>query len=263
MREKEYTRVVPSKQPSYQKTHRKRRKRRRSNPDYESYKESQERSGHDQIRHRGRKAVIVGSDVRKRVHKEKRTANQETSLTKSLGKKGLALIWSLLFYVITFGIIVTSILFAFSDSEEKNLFGYRILGVLTDSMSPQKDSPSGGFYAGDVIIVKDIPGDGAKVGEVLTYHPNIESKTFLTHRVVKKMDELEGDPGPFYITKGDANNTEDVPIHAKQVVGKTVFVLPKIGSVLSFVRDNFIISTIFIVSLFGFIVVMRMYFFNN
>lgn len=206
------------------------------------------------IKHNERKEPYTGS-------KSKRTKKNDKSL--KLTVKIMSLFMALLFYIFTMGIILTSVLFAFSDSEDKNLFGYRVLAVLTDSMSPQEKSPSGGFYAGDVIIVKDIPGDDAKVGDILTFHPNIDSKTFLTHRVVKKMDTLEGDPGPFYITKGDANNTEDVPIHSKQVVGKTVFVLPKIGSVIGFVRENFVISTIFVISLFGFIVVMRMYFFSN
>lgn len=263
MKEKEYQAVKSSKRPSYQKAQRKRRKRRRTSSNYEVYQTGTKRNSYKQSPHSDRKEYVPGNRVRKRVRKGWVSAVKEESPAKSLGKKTLALIWSLLFYVITFGIIVTSILFAFSDSEDKNLFGFRVLGVLTDSMSPQKDSPTGGFYSGDVIIVKDIPGDGAKVGDILTYHPNIDSKTFLTHRVVKIMEELDGTPGPYYITKGDANNTEDVPVHGKQVVGKTVFVIPKIGMILGFIRDNFIISAIFIVSLFGFIVVMRMYFFNN
>ncbi|MGX7274402.1 signal peptidase I [Enterococcus haemoperoxidus] len=170
----------------------------------------------------------------------------------------------LLFYIITLGLICMSILFAFSDDQNKTIFGYRIFNVLTNSMAPnERDQKSGGFYAGDVIIVKDIQGDTAKEGEVITYRPSMKSEAFLTHRVVKKLDHLDKVKGTYYITKGDNNDTEDLPISEKQVVGKKIIVFPKVGAVLKFIRKNFAVSVIFMLSVFGFILVIKMYIFSK
>lgn len=157
-----------------------------------------------------------------------------------------------------------SILFAFSDDQNKTIFGYRVFNVLTNSMAPnERDQKPGGFYAGDVIIVKNIQGDTAKEGEVITYRPSMKSEAFLTHRVVKKLDRLDKLKGTYYITKGDNNDTEDLPISEKQVVGKKIFVFPKVGAVLKFIRKNFAVSVIFMLSVFGFILVIKMYIFSK
>ncbi|WP_348920834.1 signal peptidase I [Enterococcus rotai] len=178
--------------------------------------------------------------------------------------KMLKNVLDLLFYIITLGLICMSILFAFSDDQNKTILGYRIFNVLTNSMAPnERDQKQGGFYAGDVIIVKDIQGNTAKEGEVITYRPSMKSEAFLTHRVIKKLNHLNETKGTYYVTKGDNNDTEDLPISEKQVVGKKILVFPKIGTILKFIRKNFIVSIIFMLSVFGFILVIKMYVFSK
>lgn len=173
-------------------------------------------------------------------------------------------IFNVFFYSFISFMVIGSILFATSKSSDRSVLGYRFFGVLTDSMVPRDPkTQKGGFHSGDIIIVKNIEGDSAKVGDIITFKPSINSTAFLTHRVKKKMDHLGDTKGTYYITQGDANKAEDVPISEKQVVGKKVFAIPKVGGILNFVSENLLVSIIFLVSVFGFITIIRYYILNK
>ncbi|MGX7265789.1 signal peptidase I [Enterococcus crotali] len=228
-----------------------------------SSSKSRQKKSHNKSSVNGRNQKSLQSLPRQKTQKKKQRSNVQKNRS-SLKSKRLKKFLDLLFYIITLGLICMSILFAFSDDQNKTIFGYRIFNVLTNSMAPnERDQKSGGFYAGDVIIVKDIQGDTAKEGEVITYRPSMKSEAFLTHRVVKKLDHLDKVKGTYYITKGDNNDTEDLPISEKQVVGKKIIVFPKVGAVLKFIRKNFAVSVIFMLSVFGFILVIKMYIFSK
>lgn len=175
----------------------------------------------------------------------------------------LSALSSIIFYGFVTCIVVGSVLFAVSKSSDKSIFGYQFFGVLTDSMVARDSEQKGGFHAGDMIIIKNISGDSAEVGDIITFRPSIDSKAFLTHRVKEKLDHLGESKGTYYITQGDANLSEDVPIHSKQVVGKKVAVIPKVSGILTFIRDHIIVSVVFCVSIFGFITVVRYYILNK
>ncbi|MFK4567634.1 signal peptidase I [Enterococcus sp. UD-01] len=173
-------------------------------------------------------------------------------------------LFNLIFYSFILFMVIGSVLFATSKSTDRSVLGYRFFGVLTDSMVPRDPkTQKGGFHSGDIIIVKNIKGSEAQVGDIITFRPSLESKAFLTHRVKKKLDHLGETKGTYYITQGDANLAEDVPVNAKQVVGKKIFVIPKIGAVLTFVHDHPITAIIFLLSVFGFITVVRYYILNK
>ncbi|MFD2308243.1 signal peptidase I [Enterococcus termitis] len=173
-------------------------------------------------------------------------------------------IFNLFFYSFISFMVIGSILFATSKSSDRSLLGYRFFGVLTDSMvARDPKTQKGGFRSGDIIIVKNIAGDKAEVGDIITFKPSVNSSAYLTHRVKKKMDHLGETKGTYYITQGDANKAEDVPVSEKQVIGKKVFAIPKIGSILNFVSDNLIVSIVFLVSVFGFITIIRYYILNK
>lgn len=197
------------------------------------------------------------------------TKSKQVQRIKSKKKKKkqspvLHFIFNLLFYGFILFIVIGSAIFGMSKNDNKSVLGYRTFGVLTDSMVPRdKETQKGGFAKGDIIIVKDIQGDAAEIGDIITFRPSMGSKAFLTHRVKDKMDQLSEVKGVYYITQGDANEAEDVPISAEQVVGKKVFMIPKIGGILNFVKENLLVSMVFLLSVFGFITVLRYYFFSK
>lgn len=191
---------------------------------------------------------------------EKAEKSAKFKKPKKKTNRFLKIITNIVFYTLCLVLIVGSTIFAFSNDPQKSYFGYRFYNVLSDSMTPNEESPPGGFYAGDIIIVKMCEPEDVKVGDIITFVPGRDSRAYLTHRVVNIKTQLNNDEGLFFVTRGDANNADDPPIAADMVIGKKVLSIPKVGGVLQFIRNNFILSIVFVVSTFAFIMVLRYYF---
>ena len=92
-----------------------------------------------------------------------------------------------------------------------NLCGYTFFEVATGSMENT-------INIGDVVIVnltKDV-----NENDIIVYK---DDNNFITHRLIKKQaDKL--------ITRGDANNSEDKPINEDQILGKVIYIVPKMGN---------------------------------
>ena len=96
--------------------------------------------------------------------------------------------------------------------------------VMTGSMEPAVPASSICF------VNENIPLDSISVGEVISFR--LGEDMLVTHRVTA-IDNGE------YTTKGDANNTEDAaPVTAENYIGKTVFVIPKIGIMMIFLHTQ-------------------------
>nr|WP_278253199.1 signal peptidase I [Enterococcus sp. 665A] len=171
-------------------------------------------------------------------------------------------VYNLFFYTLTIGVLVMAVMFAFSSKSEASILGYRFYTVLTSSMKPTKDSQPGGFDAGDVTIVKMIKGSDAKEGDIVTYAVGDEG-SFLTHRLIEKIGEMEGREGNFVITKGDANNSKDPPINEDRIMGKVIYAIPKLGNAIEFVRGQFWACLVCLLSIFGFFIVLKAYLFSD
>lgn len=91
-----------------------------------------------------------------------------------------------------------------------NMFGYTFFEVITGSMA---DS----IQIGDVIIIKLTQEVNEE--DIIVYKSD---NNFVAHRLIKQEENK-------LITKGDANNTEDSPIELEQVLGKVIYIIPKIG----------------------------------
>ncbi|MBP1040242.1 signal peptidase I [Vagococcus sp. BWB3-3] len=215
------------------------------------------RVSHDSSRRRG----PIGEGYQR--ESEGRPVRPRSVKRPSLLKTGIRLLFNGLYYLIVITLILSATLFALNRDTNKSYFGYRFYTVLTDSMVPKKDSPPGGFRSGDMIIVQSMDGRDAKEGDIVTFLVGDAQDKFLTHRVVKTMKELNGEEGDFVLTRGDANNTDDPPFSAKKIVGKKVFVIPNVGFIAEFVRENIWICLAFVLGLLGFLLVLRYYFFSD
>lgn len=89
--------------------------------------------------------------------------------------------------------------------------------ILSGSMEP-------GIKKGDVVLIKKMPGEKAKAGDVIQFrHENI----MVLHRVIG-VEEKDG--RSLFRTKGDANKSADSdPVQPDQVKGRLVSVIPKAG----------------------------------
>ena len=104
----------------------------------------------------------------------------------------------------------------------------KIFVVESGSMSPA-------LQPGSLIVVK--PESDYREGDIITFkkEPEANIKTrgaTTTHRIVRKEDEL-------FITKGDANETEDShPVSQELIIGKLFLAFPYLGYPIAFAKTQ-------------------------
>lgn len=151
-------------------------------------------------------------------------------------------------------ILVSAVLFSKSDSNEKSILGYRYYNVLTPSMTPT-------ISVGSAVFVKIVEPSELKEGDIITYLTSEDEKVIVTHRINKI---INGESGLMFITKGDANNVTDLnPVLASQIIGKVNLIIPYLGNILVYIKQNIwltiggIISLLLIIELISFLLSIR------
>ncbi len=100
--------------------------------------------------------------------------------------------------------------------ELPNVLGYKTAVVLSGSMDPT-------FSAGDILLYHEEAE--YEVGDIVIFKCD---GYYVTHRIV-------GAEGEYFITKGDANDTEDLELlDPSQIEGEMVLIVPRIGSFVNF-----------------------------
>ena len=105
---------------------------------------------------------------------------------KTLGRV-LGVCWA----VTAFAVIAFSLL--------PRLVGYQMLIVRSGSMEPA-------IRTGSTVLVRRVPAEDLRVGDVITYERTDGPPVAVTHRIVEVLDP---GPPPTFRTKGDANSAED------------------------------------------------------
>lgn len=120
-----------------------------------------------------------------------------------------------LYYLIIIGLIVIVGFLFFSIIPNSPVKSFV---VLSGSMEPA-------IKTGSVAITKST--DNYQVGEIITFGENTKTKAPTTHRIIEEKN------GKF-ITKGDANNSEDgQAVSGDEVIGRVVFSVPYVGYAVS------------------------------
>ncbi|MCM0622081.1 signal peptidase I [Nocardioides bruguierae] len=103
------------------------------------------------------------------------------------------------------------------------LFGAQPFTVLTGSMSPT-------VLPGSLVVVKPLPVEDVRVGDIVTYQVASDRPEVITHRVVAR---AQGPDGRTWLqTQGDANATPDVEwVRPEQVRGRVWYSVPHLGRV--------------------------------
>lgn len=105
-----------------------------------------------------------------------------------------------------------------NDSRFPMAFGYGYAVVASGSMEPV-------LSWGDLVVVRE--EDNYEDGDMITFIQEGDNRP-TTHRIISNTGEQ-------FVTQGDANNAEDIPIVADQIFGRVVFTLPLIGYLIQFV----------------------------
>ena len=119
----------------------------------------------------------------------------------------------------------------FFNRNDRNLFGYRVYIVLTDSMSATD------FDAGDLIFVKEIDSDLLVEGDIISFLSQ-EGESFgqvVTHKIRKRSVNSKGEQG--FVTYGTTTGIEDEEIVTPMyILGKYQFRIPKLGAFFYFMK---------------------------
>ena len=125
------------------------------------------------------------------------------------------------------------------------IIGFRPAVVLTPSMRPAIDP-------GDLIIYKAVDAETIEVGDVITFWPSEDSEESnelsVTHRVIEI--RANGDGTLTFITHGDANSEgSNETVTQDRVIGKVFAVIPWVGQLFLFIRNNLLVVIFAIVSI--------------
>ena len=123
-----------------------------------------------------------------------------------------------------------------------DVFGYKTFTIISGSMEPT-------INIGDVIIIKKVDKDDIQTNDIITY--NIRGE-IITHRVIDYKiinDEI------VYTTKGDSNEVTDIQeVKYRNVEGKYINKIPKVGKILSLIKNKYVFSSIFILLIICYII---------
>ncbi len=128
-----------------------------------------------------------------------------------------------------FGLLVAAVVILALSLVIAKALGGGAYTVLSGSMEPE-------YHVGSLIYVRPVDADKLKEGDVITYA--ISDEATATHRIVDvEEDSKDGSSERRFITKGDANDTEDAtPVSEKNILGKPLFSIPYAGYIVTYIR---------------------------
>lgn len=106
------------------------------------------------------------------------------------------------------------------------LLGWQLQPVLSASMSPT-------YQVGSLLVVGQIDVSDVQPGMAIAFDDPGQPGRLVTHRVVR----VRSDNGLFFVTRGDANASDDVfPVPARSVRGRVLWHVPVLGYAVDFLQ---------------------------
>ena len=146
---------------------------------------------------------------------------------RSVGKGLWRAVSSILFYGALALVILVAFVYSAGPGEVKSLMGYSYFTVMTPSM--RSSIPPGSF-----IVTKKTEASELQIGDVITFFASGIDET-VTHRIVEVIPDSELQ----FRTKGDDNHEPDSePVPGSRVIGKVVFHVKYLGSVMLLLKQH-------------------------
>ena len=153
-------------------------------------------------------------------------------MKKALNIAKTIFVW-LMVALAVFMMIFTIVSVTTFDRADRNLIGYKIFIVLSDSMSKTD------FNAGDIVFVSEVDASTLKEGDIISYASQ-NSHNFgetVTHKIRRLTSDAEGNPG--FVTYGTTTDTDDETVVTyPYVLGKYTGHLPKVGAFFQFLKTT-------------------------
>lgn len=116
---------------------------------------------------------------------------------------------------------------------DRELFGYKMFIVLSDSMSATD------FSAGDLVLTKDVDPSTLQPGDIIAFTSSNDENygQTVTHKIRALTTTDDGQPG--FITYGTTTDTDDAAVVTyMDVLGKYEGHLPKVGAFFNFLKTT-------------------------
>lgn len=153
-------------------------------------------------------------------------------MKKAMSILKATLVWAVVLLAV-FMMIFTVISVTTFNRNDRDLFGYKMYIVNTDSMSKTD------FDAGDLILVKEVDPATLQEGDIITYMSQ-DTDSFgetITHKIRKLTVDAEGNAG--FITYGTTTDTDDETIVTyPYILGKYQNRIPKLGVFFNFLKTT-------------------------
>ena len=143
-----------------------------------------------------------------------------------------AVVWLLVLLAVSM-MIFTVISVTTFNRNDRNLFGYKMYIVNSDSMAKTD------FHAGALIMVKEVDPATLKEGDIITFMSQ-DTASFgetVTHKIRKLTTDAEGHPG--FITYGTTTDVDDETIVTyPYILGKYEKQIPGLGTFFNFLKTT-------------------------
>lgn len=151
-------------------------------------------------------------------------------MKKALDTLYTAFTWLLMVFTAVV-MVLTIISVTTLNRNDRQLFGYRVYIVLSDSMSATD------FDAGDLVIVRETDPSSLKAGDIITFQSR-NSHNYgetVTHKIRRIAATENGLPG--FVTYGTTTDHDDEAIVTySDVLGKYEFSIPELGNFFQFLK---------------------------
>ncbi|MCL2433176.1 MAG: signal peptidase I, partial [Clostridia bacterium] len=139
------------------------------------------------------------------------------------GKKGKVLS-NTLFCSVLIALVVVALTYRMGGNGKRNLGGYSMFNVVTDSM--QSVIPKG-----SLVITRYTDPREIEVNDDITFL--LSEKTSVTHRVVEIIEDFNETEQRGFLTMGvDSDMHDRDPVYAQNVAGRVVWHAPRLGAAL-------------------------------
>ena len=159
---------------------------------------------------------------------------ESQSQAKKSPKKVLNIIKTVLVWIV---LVVSVLMMVFTivskltfNQADRNVFGYKFMIVLSDSMSATH------FDAGDVVIVKEVDKKTLKAGDVISFISQNEDSfgQTITHMIKEVTTDANGETA--FVTYGTTKGIENADkALATMIIGKYQTSIPKLGYFFQFI----------------------------
>ena len=171
-------------------------------------------------------------------HIEQLKQSERQNGSKKKNRSLFGLISDILFYTALFIVMLSVLTSGSKDGAPRMFMGYSYFTVLTSSM--QDEIPRGSF-----ILVRETDPQELNAGDNITYMR--DASTTVTHKIIDIYENYQNSGARGFQTKGVNNINPDKDIvYEANVVGKVILVLPRVGAIISSLKENiYIVFIIF------------------